>query len=240
MISPLLETCVDLVYPRSCRVCGDRTTGEQRYLCWDCLSQAEFVGPPFCGLCGDPANVASITHDYLCPFCTRQTIAFSKARSAVRYKGSIKEALLAFKYGGEIHLRHDLTGLLQGCFEAHFRGADVDVVLAVPMHARRERQRSYNQAQLLAEGLARYLGVAAPRHALTRIRDTGSQTRLNAIQRLRNVRNAFRVQEPDWIDGRRVLLCDDVMTTGATAAELARVLRAEGAIDVQVISVARG
>lgn len=203
------------------------------------MSGSDFVTEPFCEICGDPIE-GLVEHVFHCSFCRRRRPPFDLARSAVRYRGSMRELLQAFKYGAATHLSVDLTGMLGACVDAHYSGIDFDAVTFVPLYPRRERDRTYNQARLLARGLARRLGVSVGEGCLCRIRATATQTALSAAERRSNVSGAFLARNSDWLDGRCMLLVDDVMTTGATVAECARVLREAGAAAVYVVTVARG
>ena len=138
------------------------------------------------------------------------------------------------------HLAADLGSMLAACAAAHFADAGIDAVEGVPLHPRRKRERTYNQSALLAAEVARRLGVPVLEGGLARVKDTRSQTAMNSAERRANVRGAFAARDPSWIEGRRILLVDDVMTTGATVAECARVLDEAGAACVFVVSVARG
>jgi ComF family protein len=234
-IAPLL----DLLYPRVCAGCDapvDLPTGQ---LCWNCLAGFERVREPFCARCGDPVE-GLIEHRYVCSVCANHPPAFDLARSALRYRGPLRGALHALKYGSAACLARDFAAFLAGCVRAHYAEARLDGVLFVPLHPRRERERTYNQARLLAAALARDLRLPLLDHTLVRRRNTSTQTRLNARERRENMRDAFAVPEPEWIDGRRVLLVDDVMTTGATVNECARVLKRAGAVSVHVVTVGRG
>ncbi len=152
----------------------------------------------------------------------------------------MREILHRFKYNQGTHLGDDLGSLLEGCVRAHFADVRFDGITYVPLHPVKARQRSYNQARLLAESLGRRLHLPVNRYMLERSRFTRTQTRLTAEERKQNVRGAFRAVTPDWIDGRHWLLVDDVMTTGATVDECARVLNVCGAASVRVVTVARG
>jgi len=138
------------------------------------------------------------------------------------------------------NLAADMGIMLAGCASAHFAGAGIDAVEAVPLHPRRQRHRTYNQSSLLAAAAAGRLGVPLLAGGLVRTRDTASQTFMNMAKRKSNVRGAFAVSDPSWVEGRRILLVDDVMTTGATVGECARVLAEAGAAGVYVATVARG
>ncbi len=230
---------LDLLYPRYCCHCGVRVGSGVGHLCWDCRSELAYIRDPYCRQCGDPPG-GVVHHDYTCAWCRRTGPAFDQARSVVRYGGAAKSAIHALKYHHGIHLRRDLADLLAGGFAAHYRGLSIDAVLPVPLFPTRERERTYNQAALLATALAGRIDSHAEPRLLQRIRDTGSQIRLTARERRRNVRDAFAVRFPEHVEGRRLLLIDDVMTTGCTCHEAARALKRAGATAVFVLTVARG
>lgn len=229
---------LDLLYPRSCQHCG-ATPDAGRFLCWDCLADLLFVQPPFCSLCGDPVP-GYIDHEYRCVYCSRQTPHFDGARSAVRYEGAAGLGLRAIKYQQATWLVPDMAGLLEACWRTHYDLLPFDALCYVPLYPVRQRERGFNQAALLAEGLARLRRVPLKRGVLRRLRDTGSQTRLTARQRARNVAGVFVVPHPGRVRHKKWLLIDDVMTTGATVNECAKVLKQAGAQSVHVLTVARG
>lgn len=208
-------------------------------MCWDCLASAAPIQAPFCGHCGDPVDGA-ITRGYVCAFCVDRRPAFDRARSAVRYRDAARELLQRFKYSAAVHLVSDLGLLLEACVSVHYRDEPIDAVAWVPLYPARERSRTYNQSALLAGDLARRLHLPMAYRCIERRRDTGTQTTLSARERANNVRGAFAVRHPEWVAGRRFLLVDDVMTTGATVNECARALKAAGAMTVFVVTVARG
>ena len=211
----------------------------QARVCWDCLAGLPLIHLPFCSLCGDPVQ-GDITRDYVCSLCVDRRPGFDKARSVLQFKGVMKDLLHKFKYDRAIHLRHDLAVLLHACVRTHYGDELFDAVTCVPLHPAKERARTYNQARLLADDLARLMEIPAAPGCLVRSRETGTQTRLNMKERARNVAGAFAVPNPEWIEGRSILLVDDVMTTGATVSECSRALKEAGAADVCVVTVARG
>lgn len=179
-------------------------------------------------------------HDFVCSACRFSSPGFDRARSALRYRGALKGVLQAFKYRRASYLSGDLVPILKAVVVTYFGGVRLDGVTFVPLHARRERERTYNQARLLASGLAAALGVPFAGACLKRVRWTATQTDLKAPARRRNVQGAFEARRAEWLRGRNLLLVDDVMTTGATARECACVLRGQGAAGVYVATVARG
>ncbi|MFU8779877.1 MAG: ComF family protein [Kiritimatiellia bacterium] len=230
---------LDLVYPRTCFACGGQTHAAGNYLCWDCLATLPFICDPYCSICGDPFDGA-VDHAFVCSWCERHDPAFERARSALRYRGCVPRLLQGFKYQHATYLSADFSLILAGCVRAHLLAGGIDAIAYVPLHPRKARTRSYNQARLLAEHLSRQLQLPIERNALRRIRWTSTQTRLSAEARRQNVDGAFITPIPDWVQGRRWLLVDDVMTTGATVAACAKVLCDAGATRVVVATLARG
>ena len=229
----------DWLYPRVCPGCGAMSDRPGRHLCWDCLSRIELYTQGLCTLCGRFAE-GHVEHAFVCGACRQAKPRFDRARAAGRFAGVLREQVHQFKYGNALWLRHDLTDLLEGCLNAHFAAGEVDVVLPVPLHAVRQRERSYNQAALLAKELARRFDRRFDCRTLARVRTTATQTALDAAHRRMNMLGAFAVTEPAWVRSRCVLLVDDVMTTGATLDECARTLKKAGARTVWAVTVGRG
>jgi ComF family protein len=234
-----MHALLDMLYPRFCFGCGRAAPETLRWLCWDCLSTLPAVEPPFCAWCGDPI-CGSVTHHFVCHTCSRVPPAFMRARSLFRYDGLVADLLKELKYHGGFWLAEDLARLLHHGVLAEYQIDGLDVVCPVPLHHARRRRRGYNQSDLLAGSLARLLGLDYRANLLRRVRPTPTQTSLTALERAANMRNAFKVRFPGWLKGRRVLLVDDVMTTGATVNECARALRKGGAREVWAVTVARG
>lgn len=233
------RAALDLVFPRHCAGCGGPAgEGQEGYVCHDCLSAVHWVTDPFCARCGDPIEGVA-AKSFTCSLCVQSEPAFDLARSAVRYRGPIRSLLHQFKYAEGTHLAADLGRLLAACVETHYDPALFDLMAFVPLYHRRERERSYNQARLLAEQLGRRFDRPVLR-GIRRVRDTGTQTRLHMAGRAENVKGAFVVTEPGWVKGKTILLIDDVMTTGATLREAASALKKAGAWRVMAATVARG
>ncbi len=234
-----MKAFLDLLYPRRCIGCGASSPETFRYVCWECWSAAARVEAPFCELCGDPV-AGAVDHHFTCYSCSAKKPAFDGARSAARYDGVVGEALRQLKYEKALWLAPDLSGLLFNCIEAEYPGLRFDFLLPVPLHHVRRRARGFNQSAVLARALGRRMGCPSMPGMLRRIRPTISQTNLTANDRLSNVASAFQYGREKWLAGRRILLVDDVMTTGATVNACAKTLKKGGAASVHVITVARG
>ncbi len=219
----------------ACASCGtaldEPTRGPVCGRCWHGV--VEFT-PPLCMQCGDPLpswRVISVEASR-CARCRRRSSALSCIRSIGDYDGSLRAIVHALKYGGRRSLAVSLAERMRlSCRDAL---AAADVVVPVPLHRRRQRARGFNQA----EELARRLGPPVCL-ALKRVRPTPSQTDLPAAQRHKNVRGAFRLRWRANVKGLRVVLVDDVCTTGATLEACAAVLRSAGARDVRAVTAAR-
>jgi ComF family protein len=234
-----MKRFLDILYPRQCIGCGVSSPETFRYICWECWSDASRVEAPFCDLCGDPV-AGAVDHDFICYSCSAERPSFDAARSAARYDGVVGEALRQLKYERAIWLAPDMAELLRNCIQAEYPGRKFDLIVPVPLHRVRRRERSYNQSAILAHELGRRIGCPAMPGMLKRIRPTISQTNLTAQDRLSNVADAFQHEREKWLAGRRVLLVDDVMTTGATVNTCAKALKKGGAVSVHVVTAARG
>lgn len=234
-----LQTGLDLLYPRTCAGCGIALAGGRGQLCWDCRADVRPITPPYCSRCGNPVE-GRVDHQYICFHCADAEPHFTQARCAARFEGVLPRLIHSFKYDDALWLESDLAELLHACWTTHYAERTSDAVVAVPLHPARRRARGYNQAQVLAGGLARRLGLPLWRGIVHRVRATETQTHLTARQRLHNVAGAFEAPRSVRIRDRRILLVDDVMTTGATVSECARALRKSGAAEVLVLTLARG
>lgn len=247
---------LDTLYPAACFGChvplppssGDGAPHESAWLCSDCRDALPVIEPPVCRVCGEPYSGA-LTHAFQCWNCDGRDLAFDFAISAHRAEGPLRDWIHAFKYQGRYELRGLLSALLRRALdEPRLAAADLSswLLVPVPLHPWRQLWREYNQSWELCLELSRATGIPAL-NALRRIRATGSQTRLNRAERLRNLRGAIALRRPlPWqrppnLAGRSILLVDDVLTTGSTCHECARILRrAGGAEKVVVITLARG
>lgn len=230
---------MDLVFPRACAGCGKAVGEEALYLCWDCLSRIPVIHPPFCSICGNPVD-GVIDEVFECSSCSQERPFFDIARSAARYSGVVEALVQDFKYHRATWLTNDLASLMLTCFRTHLPREDIDAVTYIPLYPTKERERSYNQAGLLAQRIAAHFHKALYHNMVHRTRPTRSQTHLTASERTANVKNIFAVKRERALKGLSVLLVDDVMTTGATVNECARVLKGAGARKVVVLTVARG
>lgn len=208
------------------------------YLCQECDAKATRIAPPFCAKCSEPFEGA-ITGTFTCANCAHRTIHFDAAVAAYRGRGIVRRIIHDFKYGRQIHLRHLVGRWLRAALDdPRLRGRGFDVIVPVPLHPTRKRERGFNQASLLAELLSAQISIQS-RPLLERIRYTTTQTALDRAERMENLHNAFRLRKNMNVRDLRVLLIDDVLTTGSTLSECARVLKDAGVISVHAATAAR-
>ena len=233
------RAALDLILPPHCHGCGEPVHDAQT-LCVSCWRELVFLTGPACQICGIPFDEkAQSKSKEICAQCTRYPPAYRQARAALDYNSASKSIILPFKHAD----RHELAmlqakWLLQAGSELLDRS---DVLVPVPLHNWRLFKRRYNQAALLVAKLTQLSHVQGEYQTLLRRRATVNQGRFGRTGRRRNVRGAFWVPEPRKrrVDGKTVLLVDDVMTTGSTVSECARVLKRAGARYVDVLTVAR-
>jgi len=227
---------LDLVFPALCPVCQATLAARRRDpLCGGCWEAIRRLGPPACARCGLPFAAPAATG--LCGGCARERPAWDWALAAAEYEGAARDALHAFKFHGKRALARPLAALLLEQWGPALAAAAPEALIPVPLGRARERERGFNQAALVAERLGAALRVPLRPRWLVRARATQPQTDLGATERRANVRGAFAADTA--VAGRHVALVDDVLTTGATAAECARMLKAAGAARVGVLAVAR-
>ena len=235
--SELFQAAVSLLYPATCSICGKRVRAGE-YLCEACEAKIVRIVPPFCETCSEPFE-GSMNSAFTCANCAHRRIHFETAVAAYRGRGVVRDVIHQFKYNRQIHLRYLVARWLCAALDdERLRGYQFDVIVPVPLHPARQRERGFNQASLLAELLSAHTSIRC-RPLLKRIRYTTTQTALDRSERMDNLHNAFRLRKNADVRGLRVLLIDDVLTTGSTLSECARVLKRAGAISVHAAAAAR-
>ncbi len=230
---------LNLLFPKTCAGCGSSLVFDNRdYLCPACFGSLVRISRPFCDLCGRPIYGA-VRSPVVCRRCRSDPPSYDRARAAFVFQDPAKSFVLKYKYGGCPYLAQPAVGWMKEAGDGALSWVDYDLLLAVPLHRRKARERGFNQSLLLAAGLSPLCGVPLDRRHLLRTRYTETQTRLDLAARGRNIRGAFRVSPPGHFRDRSLLVVDDVFTTGYTANECARVLKEDGAARVDVLTLAR-
>lgn len=237
----ILDGLLNLIYPDSCFACSAplarRVEGGICQVCWAKALGLRIV-PPRCSSCGLPFQSFQEDSERLCGKCILEPPPYSGARAFGHYSAELSRLVQELKFRGRKSLAGMLAAPLAEMFFENWGREDFDLIVPVPLHSRRKRERGYNQSELLARSLARCIALPI-RNALARARFTLPQVGLSDLQRKENVHNAFICREADSIAGARILLIDDVMTTGATAASASQALIDAGALRVAVLTVAR-
>ena len=231
----LIRRLIDFILPPVCPMCNN-PVDEPHMLCADCFKQLNFITKPYCQKCGHPFEF-DIKGDMICASCLKQMPIYNRARSVFVYDEGSKKLILPFKHAD----RTDLTHIISQFLLKDYRDliSEADAIVPVPLHITRLFLRHYNQSALLANRLAHMTHRCYLPNVLKRVRATPSQGHLSAKQRQKNIQNAFRVSKPNLIQGQKILLIDDVMTTGATVSECTKILLKSGAERVDILTVCR-
>jgi ComF family protein len=232
------QTIGALFFPSQCYFCVSTEVDPDTYLCSVCNEALRFIDVPFCKKCGRPMESGSYNGELYCLSCMKCPPKFDVARYGVIYSGGVRDSLKSFKYNGALHQIGVLSWIAERSFKRHFDAQDFDLLAPVPIHTRRLIHRGFNQSALLAEKLSQFTGLKMDRTSLRRIRDTPPQVGLPRKERVLNVRNAFKVCNRTKISSRRILLVDDVSTTGSTISEASKALLEAGAETVSVFALA--
>ncbi len=233
-LSQISQFILNILCPSRCPICHEETD-EPHCLCPNCFSQLHFITKPCCAVCGRPFEFSPFG-ETICAACMKQKPSFKMARSILLYDDFSKQLVLAFKHGDHTELAPLLTKFLLLADKKIFKA---DVIVSVPLHPSRLIVRKYNQASILGKELSKQLNISFYPTVLKRNKRTKSQGHMTRKQRQKNLIKAFCLSRPEIIKNKIVLLIDDVMTTGATVNECAKVLKRGGATDVYVLTVYR-
>src|SRR4051812_23422534 len=227
-------------YPEVCQYCKEeRATADEGFIGPACREKLKWIEPPFCDRCGLPFR-GEINSTFVCSNCSDLTLHFGKARSAAIAEGMIMDVIHLYKYNQALWFEQFLGNCLAERAGPELSKEPWDMIIPVPLHPRKEKEREFNQAERLARHLSRATTIPLSTRVLRRVEATRTQTRLTRKERLENVRKAFALFPGTRLNGERIVLIDDVFTTGATSSSCAKVLKDAGAADVCVWTVARG
>jgi ComF family protein len=236
----IVRRVLDIIFPSSCSFCKD-PLGDSiiPYFCSSCWTDLALLTGPVCPRCGKPfgsPETLSYSPEFECGICRNDPPLFDQALSIGHFEGPLREAIHQFKYRPCRALGRPLGDWMVGQVRVL---TDIDMIMPVPLHTTRLRQRGFNQALLLAHRMSETHHIQLVYDNLTRSRSTRPQVELSGEERVRNVAGAFSLKRPSDVANKKVVLVDDVFTTGATMNECASVLKDAGAAQVIAFTLAR-
>lgn len=239
-IREYLHAFLDLFYSRSCLHCNRNLNNSyELYLCEDCKKDIRYLSNSHCIRCGAALgpHIASTAKDG-CAVCKGKYLPFNTLTSIAHYDGVMKTLIHSFKYARQKFLSSLLNDIVLTHEQLKEIVPHIDIIVPIPLHWLKKMRRGFNQSELLSRGIQRYFSKPISANNLCRIKYTASQTQLTKSQRLVNIHNAFFVKYPKSFKGKRILLVDDVLTTGVTASECSKKLKEAGAESVHLLILA--
>ncbi|MDD5492540.1 MAG: ComF family protein [bacterium] len=233
-----LNIILNSIFPLKCEVCRKQlplSAGAR--ICPGCHKKILEIGDYYCRKCGKAIQIDTS----FCVDCSGQDLLYyDSIRAAGIYQGVLREAIQAFKYNSRSCLGRELGEFMLNSYRKHFSLTTIDTLIPVPLHKKQFAKRQYNQSAVLAGNLSKAIGIPVSPQALSRTRETRPQYTLNKQERAKNIKNAFRVKEGTQLPGAKVLVIDDICTTGSTINECARVLKQAGVMEVHGLVLAHG
>jgi ComF family protein len=231
------STLFQFFLPPQCPCCEKFLEEGQQGVCSDCLSEIRWIVPPFCSICGIPF-ISKEIDSHPCGACMTHRKYFTMARALGAFEGSLQEAIYRWKYEGKTHLTPFLAEWMAEGLNRYWEPDSLDLLIPVPLHPKRLRQRGFNQALLLVKELSRRTGIPSHKTILQKKKSTIPQVNLSGAEREKGVKGTFHVIGKEELLGKSVLLVDDVYTTGATVNECSKVLLRGGAERIDVLTLA--
>ncbi len=231
-----LKILIDVILPPRCLICG-KSIHTNNGLCSNCFAKINFISSPYCLHCGRPLPLLNDEQHY-CASCLSGKNDFRLCRSAVKYDEYSKKLILDFKFSDCLENKTLLVNWLFLAGQDIFKEG-IDLIIPVPLHYTRLFKRKYNQSAVLASGLSALTGISVNYKSLQKVKHTAPQISCSGRQRLKNVKKAFEVVRAEDIKDKRIVLIDDVFTTGATLGECSKALKKAGAKSVDALTIAR-
>ena len=229
----LWKKCLDLLYPQTCYFCGKVSKDK---LCKSCLEKVIYIEEPRCKKCGKPIRYEE---KELCYDCQQNDTYYEQGKSLWLHQGAVKWSVYQFKYHNRRIYGRFYAEEMYRLYGKKLEDWGIDVIIPIPLHPKRRRKRGYNQAEIIAKHLGRLSGIKVDPKAVVRVNDTKPQKQLNPKERKRNLQRAFRVYKK-WEPVKRILLIDDIYTTGNTIDAVAKVLKEKGACKVWFLTISIG
>jgi len=226
---------LDFLFPPYCPICGRKLKETESLICEKCYENIKTITSPFCERCGAPLK----KDRKRCEYCSQENFHFLRVRGLGFFTPPLSEMIHLLKYERKTKIAERLGILMGNLFRSDPALSDTNIIVPVPLHPSRLRERGYNQSQLLAEEISEITGKELMNHIVIRKKPTKSQTTLSHRERKENLKDAFKVVSSGSVLNKTILIVDDVMTTGATLNELAKVLKKEDAKKIYGLVLAR-
>ncbi len=237
MLNSLLENLSSLVFPAECEICGRAlNVGPASGVCPSCASKIRWIPAPHCSGCGR----TRLGQSPRCSACHEETYGFDRAFACAAYEGVMRDLLHVYKFKYRKHLKIFFTDLARQFILAHLSDDRFDAVLPVPSGVDRRLERGFNPPELISREIAATLNIPHPASHFVRTRSESAQALLAKTGRKQNVKGVFFVKQTGFFNSKRLLLIDDILTTGQTASECSKILKEAGASSVTVLALARG
>lgn len=233
------KICTDFIFSNICCFCQNDYYLEDEKICASCQSQLHFISEPFCNICGKPF-INKLDKSHTCGECLKEKKHYSKARSIFVYDDLIQSEIINYKFNRDIRLAMVFSVYMLEYIEKKLNN-QYDVIIPVPLHKKRLQERYFNQALLLVENAPKINKIKVDKWSLERIKYTLPQLSLKYKERAENIKGAFRVGEGNVANilDKRILLVDDIYTTGSTVNECSLALKKAGAMQVDVLTLAK-
>lgn len=241
----LKEGFLNLIFPLSCEYCGKEIKESKGYaICSDCIKRIEFITSPYCFQCGKPlSSMVDFEDKAICAECHNKKDHFYHARSIAYYRGVMRKCIHLLKYKKQVKLIQPLGKLMVNYLlqeNSYIHIDEIDLIIPVPLFRRDYLKRGFNQSGLLARYIADYFSITYTDHCLTKIKENVSQVGLSRIDRKKNVKQVYSVNASYQLNGKNVLLVDDIYTTGATIEACCNELKKIRLKKILVLTLARG
>lgn len=234
MIKRFNRYLVDLFFPQVCPFCERIMDYKKGLVCTSCIQVLPFIETR-CGKCGKSIS----EQDEICDDCRKTKHAFEEGRAVFKYEGTIAQSLLNYKYNGRRSYGTVYAMWIEKCLGDWIRSVNPDVIIPVPIHKKRLRERTYNQAEIIGKELAKRLALPFDANYVYRKKNTSPQKKLSALERMRNMQDAFVIKDSN-LKNKTILIVDDIYTTGLTMDAMAGVLMNAGAKKVFFVTVSAG
>ncbi len=237
----MISNIINLFYPASCEVCGKKSDLSDEYLCKECVEKIRKRTPPFCIKCGRQLKTSPQIQE-TCSDCRKDNLYFDKAISVFHYDDILKKLVHDFKYKKIASLVKEFSAFIVDFMDEHNIAKESDLVLSIPMHPSRLFKREINPSHILAKNIAKKLKLQYSENLLKKTKNTPPQSKLNRLERLENIKHSFSLKDDGKLDlnGKNILLVDDLFTTGSTVNECSKILKEARSNRVEVITLARG